>query len=82
VNLMFTIELLLGRDRDPPEVVDRTTSPRYFLYDVEHRAKTLLTDAKRQFPANPPDGYRILDKDGAVVAQFWRGSAGPPRDGA
>jgi hypothetical protein len=79
---MFTIELLLGRDKDPPEVVDRVTSPRYFLYDVEHRAKALLTDARRRLPAHPPDGYRVLDKDGAVVAQFWREHAGRPRQGA
>jgi hypothetical protein len=76
---MFTIELIIVRGRDHPEVVERTTSPRHFLYDVEHRAKTLLSEAKRRFHDNPPDGYQILDKDGAVVARFSRADTGRSR---
>jgi hypothetical protein len=69
---MFTIELIIASGRQDPEVVDRMTSPRHFLYDVEHRAKTLLSEARRRLPDNPPDGYQIRDKNGAVVARFSR----------
>jgi hypothetical protein len=76
---MFTIELLRGENQEHASVVETATSPRYFVYDVEHRAKTLLTDARRKFPDDPPNGYRILDKDGKVVASFWREIARPLR---
>jgi hypothetical protein len=78
---MFTIELLAGSDSDHSNVIERTPSSRYFLYDVEHRAKTLLADARKRMPENPPSGYRILDKDGVVVARFWRSGVGRPRQG-
>jgi hypothetical protein len=67
---MFIIELLISRSGADPEVFERTASPRYLLYDAEHRAKTLLAEAKRRLPDNPPDGYRILDAAGAIVAHF------------
>jgi hypothetical protein len=76
---MFTIELLDGEDEEHANVIERTPSPRYFLYDVEHRAKTLMADGRRKSPDNPPRGYRILDKDGTVVARFWRAIPGHPR---
>ena len=78
---MFTIELLAGPESDRSNVVERSPSPRYFLYDVEHRAKTLLADARKRMADNPPSGYRILDKDGVVVVRFWRGGKGRPRQG-
>jgi len=76
---MFTIELVIIGVREHPEVIERTTSPRHFLYDAEHRAKTLLAEARRRFPRNPPDGYRILDQDGVVVARFSRANAARSR---
>src|SRR5271167_4810484 len=65
---MFTIELLRGQDREQPEVVHTATSSRHFVYDAEHRAKTLLADARRESPDNPPQGYRVMDASGVVVA--------------
>jgi len=76
---MFTIELVIVRGRDHPEVVERTLSPRHFLYDAEHRAKTMLSEARRRFPDNPPDGYQILNEEGAVVARFSRATASRSR---
>jgi hypothetical protein len=74
---MFTIELLAGNDREHPDIIERTTSPRYLIYDAEHRARTLLADARKRFPVDPPRGYRVLNQHGAVVATFWRDASGP-----
>lgn len=69
---MFTIELLTRRGSDDVQVFERVELLRHLLYDAEHRAKTLLAEAKRQHPDNPPQGYRVLDASGTVVARFWR----------
>jgi hypothetical protein len=74
----FTIEfVVVGTDHPTqPRVVERMASPRFFLYDVEHRAKLLLRKAKRMPPSeNSPNGYRILDEEGRVVACSWKARA-------
>jgi hypothetical protein len=50
---MFTIEFVVFGDSSPnsPRVIEKVTSSRFFLYDVEHLAKLLLKKAKRQSPA-------------------------------
>jgi hypothetical protein len=74
---MFTIEFVVFDNDGPnsPRVVDKVTSSRYFLYDVEHLAKLLLKKAKRQSSANSPQGYQILDGDGQVAARSWKSEA-------
>ena len=56
-------------------VVEKTTSSRFFLYDVEHLAKLLLKKAKRQSPESSAQGYQILDGEGRVVARSWKADA-------
>jgi hypothetical protein len=74
---MFTIEFVViaGEGSDPPRVVERMPSPRFFLYDVEHRARLLLRKAKRQPSENSPNGYQMLDGEGHVVARSWKTAA-------
>jgi hypothetical protein len=70
---MFTIELLLIResDRDNPVVVDRVVSERARLDDVNRTAKSLLAKGGLRFRDNPPNAYRILDREGVVVSRSW-----------
>ena len=74
---MFTIEFVVFDDSssDSPRVVEKTTSSRFFLYDVEHLAKLLLKKAKRKSHANSVQGYQILDEEGRVVARSWKADA-------
>jgi hypothetical protein len=74
---MFTIEFVVfdGSSPDLPRVVEKTTSSRFFLYDVEHLAKLLLKKAKRQSPVNSLQGYQILDGEGRIVARSWKADA-------
>ncbi len=70
---MFTIELLImrGMDRDNPAIVERIISERARLDDADRTAKSLLAKASLRFRDNPPDAYRILDRDGFVVLRSW-----------
>jgi hypothetical protein len=70
---MFTIEFVVVADGCPkqPRVVERMTSPRFFLYDVEHRARLFLRKAKRESSPDSPNGYQILDAEGQVIARSW-----------
>jgi hypothetical protein len=74
---MFTIEfvVIVGEGDDQPRVVEKMASPRFFLYDVEHRARLLLRKSKRQPSENSPNGYRILDSEGRMVACSWKTTA-------
>ena len=71
---MFTIEfvVVVSDSTDQPRVVERMASPRFFLYDVEHRARLLLRKSKRQPSENSPNGYQILDGEGRIVARSWK----------
>jgi hypothetical protein len=74
---MFTIEFVVFDDSNPesPRVVEKVTSGRFFLYDVEHLAKLLLKKAKRRSPKNSVQGYQILDGEGRIVARSWKADA-------
>jgi hypothetical protein len=60
---------------DSPRGVEKATSARFFLYDVEHLAKLILKKAKRQSPVNSVQGYQILDGEGRIVARSWKAEA-------
>ena len=72
-EVMFTIEFVVVTEDRPeqPTVIERMTSPRVFLYDVEHRARLVLRKAKKQPSPGSPNGYQILDAAGQVITRSW-----------
>jgi hypothetical protein len=72
-EVMFTIEFVVVTEDRPeqPKVIETMTSPRVFLYDVEHRARLVLRKAKRQPSPGSPNGYQIRDAEGQVVVRSW-----------
>lgn len=68
---MFTIELLIVRDREHLVIIDRITSLAADLADADRGAQSLLERAQRMRPQGGPDGYRIVDDGGNVVLRSW-----------
>ena len=66
---MFTIEFIaLHPD---VRVIDRTECKSRRIADADYMADSLLYRVRLRHPAAPPEGYRILDKAGAVVLRSW-----------
>ena len=69
---MFAIEIVIVRPGKDPLVIDRATLAASSIDDADRGARTLLERAQRMRPHNPPNGYRIIDGNGAVVRSWER----------
>jgi len=68
---MFTIEIVITRGKDQPEVIERMTSEATRLIDANNIAKSLLKTVRERHPGAMPDGYQILSHDGRILVRSW-----------
>jgi hypothetical protein len=69
---MLTIEWIRHRGPDePPAVVETMPFPGNALADAVETAKSKFAATRERLPLNPPDGFRIVDRTGKELAQWF-----------
>jgi hypothetical protein len=69
---MLTIEWIRYRGlNEAPAVVETVPFPGNVLADAVETAKSSFAQTRERLPLNPPDGFRIVDRTGKQLAQWF-----------
>jgi hypothetical protein len=67
---ILTIEFVVLRN-GKPSLVERIAVAGDRLGYAEQTAKGMLDEVRLRHPKRPPDGFQVIDGDGAVVLSSW-----------
>ena len=68
---MLSIEYVIARGRRKPSIVYHADTRAHTPGEAEQVAHGTLGVVRRMFPASPPNGFQILDRDGELVSRSW-----------
>ena len=70
-STMLSIEYVIARGRRKPSIVYHIETRAHTAGEAEQVAQGTLGVVRRMFPASPPNGFQIFDRDGELVSRSW-----------
>ena len=67
---MFTVEYVVDAEGKTPDVLERMVLKHPRLPDAHTAARSFLSGVQARWPATPPNGYVILDKENRAVLRY------------
>jgi hypothetical protein len=67
---MFTVEYVVDDEGRTADVLERMVLGHPRLPDANTAARSFLSGVQARWPATPPNGYVILDKENRVVIRY------------